>query len=179
MENLSLELVTITSGVFIHKYFHCTTTASSGETQIKVNIWTTTNLARHLKASIFSVQDLTHNEEDETHSGRMETFSCSQCVSKSTRPGNLKTHQRIHAGEKPFSCTQCDYNCTTSGSLETHKSIHTGKRPFSCSLCDKSFTQIVHLKTHERIHSGDKPFSVASLSHKKFLWRTMKDSTMW
>ena len=101
---------------------------------------------RHLKA-IFSVQVLTHNEEDKTHSGRMETkqktYSCSQCGYKSTRSGNLKTHQQIHTGDKPFSCSKCDYKCAQLGNLKNHERTHNGDKPFSCSLCDKSFTQKV------------------------------------
>ena len=133
------------------------------------NIRTTTNLARHLKA-IFSVQVLTHNKEDKTHSGRMETkqktFGCSQCDYKSTTAGNLKAHERTHTGDKPFSCSQCEYKCSTSGHLKKHERTHTGEKPFSCSQCDYKCSDSSALKSHERIHTGEKPFSCSQCDYK-------------
>jgi KRAB domain-containing zinc finger protein len=36
-----------------------------------------------------------------------------------------------HTGEKPYKCQQCDYSCTTADALKTHYRIHTGERPYS------------------------------------------------
>ena len=45
---------------------------------------------------------------------------CSKCDKKFTQAGNLKTHERIHAGSKPFSCSQCTKAFTSAQSLKKH-----------------------------------------------------------
>ena len=50
---------------------------------------------------------------------------------------NLKTHKRIHTGEKSYKCKVCDKMFTSSGNLKTHERIHTCEKPYKCNL----FTQ--------------------------------------
>ena len=97
-------------------------------------------------------------------------YPCSYCERTFTQQGNLKTHEKIHTGDKPFSCSQCDYKCSRSNHLKIHERIHTGDKPFSCSKCDYKCSQKSSLKIHERIHTGDNHSaapSVATNAHKK------------
>ncbi|XP_053274546.1 zinc finger and SCAN domain-containing protein 2 [Pleuronectes platessa] len=80
-------------------------------------------------------------------------FRCTECNRDFNRLENLKTHLRIHTGERPFTCSVCSKCFRHSGALTRHFRIHTGEKPYVCGQCGKSFRNCGGLKFHQRAHS--------------------------
>ncbi|XP_034544211.1 zinc finger protein 90-like [Notolabrus celidotus] len=80
-------------------------------------------------------------------------FRCIECNREFNRMENLKTHLRIHTGERPYTCSVCSKCFRHSGALTRHFRIHTGEKPYVCGQCGKSFRNCGGLKFHQRSHS--------------------------
>ncbi|CAJ1053118.1 zinc finger protein 90-like [Xyrichtys novacula] len=80
-------------------------------------------------------------------------FRCMECSREFNRMENLKTHLRIHTGERPYTCSVCSKCFRHSGALTRHFRIHTGEKPYVCGQCGKSFRNCGGLKFHQRLHS--------------------------
>ncbi|XP_069581742.1 zinc finger protein 721-like [Brachyistius frenatus] len=100
------------------------------------------------------VNDIGNNPE--------ESFCCSECGRTFCRRGNLRSHMRIHTGEKPFSCSICNKSFSLKRRMTLHMYEHSEEKRFSCSECGKKFSLKCNLKTHMRLHTGEKPFSCST-----------------
>uniref|UniRef100_A0A1A7WTV0 Zinc finger, FYVE domain containing 27 n=1 Tax=Iconisemion striatum TaxID=60296 RepID=A0A1A7WTV0_9TELE len=80
-------------------------------------------------------------------------FRCTVCNREFNRLENLKTHLRIHTGERPYTCSVCSKCFRHSGALTRHFRIHTGEKPYVCGQCGKCFRNCGGLKFHQRSHN--------------------------
>lgn len=78
--------------------------------------------------------------------------NCNICRKKFASRAKLNEHTHQHQSPR-FRCDVCGRMYVRQDALRTHRRIHTGERPFQCSLCKKSFYMVSSLRLHEQVYS--------------------------
>lgn len=83
------------------------------------------------------------------------TFCCPWigCSKIFSRFYNLRSHYRIHSGERPYSCSHSEASFARNHDLKRHMRTHTSAKPFVCQKCNKSFSRNDAMNRHIRLNS--------------------------
>ena len=87
---------------------------------------------------------------------RGKSNKCNLCDYASFYASALKTHLKMHSGEKSNKCNQCDYASSRAGHLRTHLKTHSGEKSNKCNQCDYESSDASNFRTHLKKHSGEK-----------------------
>jgi uncharacterized Zn-finger protein len=106
---------------------------------------------------------------------------CLECSQSWTIWCNLNVHIKRDRtkGEKSIRCSECDNAFAYSSMIKSHWKIHSGDKPFVFLVCFQSYTRKDNRNGHMRIHTGEKPFKFAQTaawpSTRTVIWRNMCD----
>ncbi|CAL8071813.1 unnamed protein product [Orchesella dallaii] len=75
------------------------------------------------------------------------TCVCEICGKKLYSDSQLTTHMRSHK-EKKHECPYCNMKFNRLEHLRSHSRIHTGDRPFECEVCKKGFNRKDIMRVH-------------------------------
>uniref|UniRef100_A0A8C9WJY8 Uncharacterized protein n=1 Tax=Scleropages formosus TaxID=113540 RepID=A0A8C9WJY8_SCLFO len=70
----------------------------------------------------------------------------------------LRSHRRVHSGEKPYQCERCPKRFSLKHQLDTHHRVHTGEKPFECRICGQRSRDYSAMIKHLRTHGGAAPY---------------------
>ncbi|XP_033474182.2 zinc finger protein 408 isoform X3 [Epinephelus lanceolatus] len=92
------------------------------------------------------------------HSGE-KPYPCTECNQSFSQKPDLRRHMFSHTGGG-FLCSYCGKSLRDPHSLKSHERLHTGERPHRCPVCGKGYTLATKLRRHiKSSHMMEKPFS--------------------
>ncbi|XP_061886446.1 zinc finger and SCAN domain-containing protein 2-like isoform X1 [Entelurus aequoreus] len=107
------------------------------------------------------------------HNGE-RPFPCSECDLSFSRKAELCRHMFSHT-RGGFLCSYCGKSLRDPHTLKSHERLHTGDRPHRCIVCGKGYTMATKLRRHiKSSHLTEKPHSChcgASYSLRQSLLR--------
>ncbi|KAI2803992.1 hypothetical protein BLOT_008132 [Blomia tropicalis] len=91
---------------------------------------------------------------------QQQSMTCGQCGKQYDSMSRFRAHQRRHESKLSgrYQCTICSKNFVQRSSLKTHERIHTGEKPYHCHLCFERFGDFSTFTKHRRTHTGEKPY---------------------
>ncbi|XP_029000532.1 zinc finger protein 408-like isoform X2 [Betta splendens] len=91
-----------------------------------------------------------HNKE--------KPYRCDECNQSFAQKPELRRHMFSHTGGG-FLCSYCGRSLRDPHSLKSHERLHTGERPHCCPVCGKGYTLATKLRRHVKsAHLKEKPY---------------------